>query len=54
MTYGDETRIMLGSKKRPVPINPLNPKWGVTRTLIEYDGQYVPMGWCLCTLNEIK
>ena len=27
-------------------------KWGSTRTMI-YDGsQYLPMGWCLCSISE--
>lgn len=26
--------------------------FGETRTVFNYDGQYVPMGWCLCTVKE--
>ena len=26
--------------------------YGTTRTLFDYDGQYLPFGWCKCTLEE--
>lgn len=28
-------------------------KWGGTRTLFDYNGQYLPMGWCKCTIEAI-
>lgn len=27
--------------------------WGGTRTLFDYNGQYLPMGWCKCTIEKI-
>jgi CRISPR-associated protein Csm5 len=27
------------------------PLWGGTRTLFDYDGKYVPMGWCVLSIN---
>lgn len=27
--------------------------YGTTRTVFNYDGQYLPMGWCKCTVTEI-
>lgn len=29
-------------------------KYGTTRFVMDYDGQYVPIGWCGCKLEEIK
>ncbi len=32
-----------------------NPKsFGETRSVFNFDGQYIPMGWCKCTVEEIK
>jgi CRISPR-associated protein Csm5 len=28
-------------------------KYGNTRTVFDYNGEYVPMGWCLCSLEKI-
>lgn len=28
--------------------------YGTTRTVFNYDGQYLPMGWCKCTVTEIS
>lgn len=28
--------------------------WGGTRTLFDYNGQYLPMGWCKCTIEKIN
>lgn len=41
--------------------NPKTPKgkdgkpkgWGGTRTLFDFDGQYLPMGWCKCTIEKL-
>ena len=33
---------------------PKNKKYGTTRTLFNYDGQYLPLGWCKCTIEEVK
>lgn len=43
--------VTMGSDFR----NPKTPtrKWGGTRTLFDYNGQYLPMGWCKCTVEEI-
>lgn len=30
-----------------------NKKKGGTRTLFDYNGQYLPMGWCKCTIEKI-
>ena len=27
--------------------------WGGTRTLFDYNGQYLPMGWCKCTIEKL-
>ncbi len=27
--------------------------WGGTRTLFDYNGQYLPMGWCKCTFEKL-
>lgn len=27
---------------------------GNTRTVFDYDGQFLPMGWCLCTVKELE
>ena len=27
--------------------------WGGTRTLFDYNGQYLPMGWCKCTIKPL-
>lgn len=27
--------------------------WGGTRTLFDYNGQYLPMGWCKCTITKL-
>lgn len=27
--------------------------YGTTRTLFNYDGQYLPLGWCKCSIEEI-
>ena len=27
--------------------------WGGTRTLFDYNGQYLPMGWCKCTISKL-
>lgn len=27
--------------------------WGSTRTVFNYDGQYLPLGWCKCTVNKL-
>ena len=24
--------------------------YGKTRTVFDYDGQYIPLGWCKCTI----
>ena len=29
-------------------------KYGTSRTVFYYDGQYLPMGWCKCTVEEDK
>lgn len=47
MTYSNDFRYVAKTSNG-------NEKWGSTRTVMNYDGQYVPMGWCLCTLKEIK
>lgn len=32
---------------------PYNKKgYGKTRTVFDYDGQFLPMGWCLCSIKE--
>ncbi|OJF75913.1 MAG: type III-A CRISPR-associated RAMP protein Csm5 [Treponema sp. CETP13] len=31
-----------------------NNKYGGTRTVFDYNGNYVPMGWCVCSLEEIN
>lgn len=28
-------------------------KYGTTRTVMDYNGEYLPMGWCKCTVEEI-
>lgn len=33
---------------------PQNKKYGTTRTVLNYDGQYLPFGWCKCSLEEVK
>ena len=33
--------------------SPSSGKYGFTRTVFNYDGQYLPMGWCKCGLEEI-
>ena len=30
-----------------------NKKRGGTRTLFDYNGQYLPMGWCKCTISKL-
>lgn len=30
-----------------------NDKFGTTRTVFNYDGQYLPLGWCKCTVKEM-
>lgn len=30
-----------------------NKKMGKTRTLFDYNGQYLPMGWCKCTIKKL-
>lgn len=27
---------------------------GTTRTVMDYNGEYLPMGWCVCTVEEVK
>lgn len=36
------------------PKVPRDKGYGGTRTVFNYDGQYLPMGWCKCTITEIK
>jgi len=36
------------------PDVPKNKSFGKTRTIFNYDGQYLPMGWCKCTIEEVK
>ena len=31
---------------------PKNKKFGTTRTVFNYDGDYLPLGWCKCTLTK--
>lgn len=26
--------------------------WGTTRTVLDYDGEYVPLGWCICRFEK--
>lgn len=33
---------------------PQNSEYGTTRTVFNYDGQYLPLGWCKCSIEEIK
>lgn len=44
-----------GSLRKPrVPIrNGKSNGYGGTRTVFDYDGEYVPLGWCKCTYKEI-
>ena len=28
--------------------------YGTTRTVFDYNGEYLPMGWCVCTVEEVK
>ena len=45
VTYSNDFRYV----EKPGSIDD---KWGSTRTMI-YDGsQYLPMGWCLCSISE--
>lgn len=46
MTYPDEFRYVSRSSNR------YNDKWGSTRTVMYIDGQYIPLGWCLCKLRR--
>ena len=32
--------------------SPQNNKYGTTRWLFDYDGQYLPLGWCKCTIEN--
>ena len=32
---------------------PKTNKYGNTRTVFNYDGQYLPFGWCKCTVEEV-
>lgn len=44
VTYGEDFRFVKGTKN-------VDRKWGSTRTMM-YDGsQYLPLGWCLCSIS---
>ena len=44
VTYGEDFRFVKGTKN-------VGRKWGSTRTMM-YDGsQYLPLGWCLCSIS---
>ncbi len=34
--------------------SPESGTYGSTRTVFNYDGQYLPLGWCKCSVEEIK
>lgn len=50
--------VTMGSDFR-MPKTSINKKtgkskaWGTTRTLFDYNGQYLPMGWCKCTIENL-
>ena len=50
VTFGSDFR----NPKTP-PGKDGKPKgWGGTRTLFDYNGQYLPMGWCKCTIQKLS
>ena len=50
VTFGSDFRSPKTSKDKKTG----KPKgWGGTRTLFDYNGQYLPMGWCKCTINKL-
>ena len=50
VTFGSDFRSPKTSKDKKTG----KPKgWGGTRTLFDYNGQYLPMGWCKCTISKL-
>lgn len=50
VTFGSDFRSPKTSKDKKTG----KPKgWGGTRTLFDYNGQYLPMGWCKCTITKV-
>ena len=50
VTFGSDFRSPKTSKDKKTG----KPKgWGGTRTLFDYNGQYLPMGWCKCTITKL-
>lgn len=50
VTFGSDFRSPKTSKDKKTG----KPKgWGGTRTLFDYNGQYLPMGWCKCTIEKL-
>jgi CRISPR-associated protein Csm5 len=49
VTFGKDFRkpVIKKGKKDDKP-----PKWGTTRTLFDYNGSYLPMGWCVLKEKE--
>lgn len=39
--------------KTPRGKNGVPKRWGGTRTVFDYDGQFIPMGWCKCTIEKL-
>lgn len=49
VTFGTDFR----RPKTPKGKNGKPKSWGGTRTLFDYNGQYLPMGWCKCTVEKL-
>ncbi len=47
VTYGNDLR----DPKTPKRKGKIMP-WGTTRWVFDNDGQYLPLGWCKCTIEE--
>ncbi len=50
VTFGSDFR----NPKTPKGKDGKPKEWGGTRTLFDFDGQYLPMGWCKCTFEKLS
>ena len=48
VTMEESFRAYWDTKKKSIKQN------GETRTVFDYDGQYIPLGWCKCKVEEVS